>query len=79
MQLNNCSREHLADRNLDHNLVDLDLAIRMQQNPSLIDHYLEERQEIMKILRLLSQLSKKVDPVKTKYEKDNRELLSRIK
>ena len=74
----NCSRDHFADRDLDHNLVDLDLAIRMQQNPSLIDHYLEEREEIMKILRLLSQLSKKVNPVKAKYEKDKQELLSRI-
>jgi hypothetical protein len=37
---NNCLREHIADLTMDHNLVDLDLALRMQENPSLIDPYL---------------------------------------
>jgi hypothetical protein len=62
-----CSRQHFIYGPMDHNIVDLDLALRMQANPRLINHYLEERAEIIKILRLLREHSKKRDPVKDKY------------
>jgi hypothetical protein len=42
---------------MDHNPVDLDLALRMQGNPSLIDRYLVERIEIIKILKLIREHS----------------------
>jgi hypothetical protein len=34
-----CWREHVTDLTMDHNLVDLDLALRMQENPSKIEEY----------------------------------------
>jgi hypothetical protein len=43
---NNYLREHIADLTMDHNLVDLDPALRMQENPSLIDHYLTLQSKI---------------------------------
>ena len=75
---NNCLREHLLDRSMDHNLVDLDLALRMQENPGLVDNYLEEREEIIKMLRLIREHSRKIDPLKAKYEQDKQILISRI-
>jgi hypothetical protein len=61
----------------DHSLIYIDLALRMQANPSLTYYYLEERDYVSNIIRVITEQSKKL-PAKEKYEKNKEELIFSI-
>jgi hypothetical protein len=48
-----CLSDHFIETTKDHNPVELDLALRMQADPSLVSLYLEQRVEIFMFLKVL--------------------------
>jgi hypothetical protein len=62
-----CSRGHLIDRTKDHNLVDIDLALRMRGDSSLVKSFLFEHVRVDQPLKSLKDLSNKAERVKKNY------------
>jgi hypothetical protein len=73
-----CLDDHINDTYKDHNLVELDLALRMQADPSLVSFYLNERFEIPKLLLDLRSNADKVRRVKKQISDDKQRLISHI-
>jgi hypothetical protein len=73
-----CSRNHFTDRNKDHNSIDLDLALRMQADYSLVESYLDELPNIFELLKPLRELSNKAERVKKRYKVYKQRLVTYI-
>ena len=49
----NCLLNHMSESDVDHNFVDLDLALRMQADPSLMVYYLDQLPKLHKAIHFL--------------------------
>jgi hypothetical protein len=73
-----CFSDHFADLGKDHNRIELDLALRMQADPSLINLYLEERVDLFKLLNDLRENLKKSKEVKQQYSDCKQKFIDHI-
>ena len=73
-----CLSDHFYDRTKDHNSVGLELALRMQAEPSLINYYLEGRVKILELLQALRKQSVKAKRVSLQYSEYKEKLIFHI-
>jgi hypothetical protein len=74
----NCLSDHLTESEVDHNLVDLDLALKMQADPSLIKSYLKSLPRLNKAIKFLRKSSENIKEYKISLENTKRILISHI-
>jgi WD40 repeat protein len=75
---NKCLVNHIRNTDVDHNLVNLDLALRMQADPSLVKSYLKDLIEVQKAIIILRENSEEVEKHKTQLRDTKNTLLSHI-
>jgi hypothetical protein len=73
-----CLADHIGDADGDHNIVDLNLALRMQSDKSLIDFYLSELPKMHEALSSLRASSTKIKELKRYLNEDKQKLLYKI-
>jgi hypothetical protein len=75
---NSCLNNHLSESEVDHNLVDLDLALRMQADPSLIKSYLKRLPRLNRAINFLRESSKNIKKYKIVLEDSKNRLIAHI-
>jgi hypothetical protein len=73
-----CYYDHLNVEYVDHNIVDLELAFKMQKDPSLINFYMKELPDILNALTLLRSQSMRVKDIRTELSKDKERLFYKV-
>jgi chromosome segregation ATPase len=73
-----CFEEHMSDMEANHNLIEITLALRMQEDPSLVDVYLNELTEIPKVLNFLRAEANKTKSLKKKLDEEKQRLFYEI-
>lgn len=74
----NCLINHLSESEVDHNFVDLDLALRMQADPSLIRSYLKKLPRLNKAIKFLRETSENIKECKKVLEDSKNRLIAHI-
>ena len=57
----NCLAHHLSELEVEHNLVDLDLALRMKEDPSLIKSYFKQLPRLQRAITFLRKSSENIE------------------
>jgi WD40 repeat protein len=74
----NCLAYHISDKNIDHNLIEIDLALRMQTDPSFINLYIDDFSNINKASEFLRESLEKIKSYKTLLEGSKIKIISHI-
>jgi hypothetical protein len=75
---NNCLAHHLNESEVDHNLVDLDLALKMQDDPSLIRSYIRKLPRLHRAIGFLRKSSESIEECKILLQDSKKRLISHI-
>jgi hypothetical protein len=75
---NSCLVDHLEHADVDHNLLDLDLALRMLSDPSLIEFYLKELSKMHRASKFLRRNSDKIKSYKIFLRDSKKKLIDYI-
>ena len=68
----------MSESEVDHNLVDLDLALTMQADPSLVVYYLDQLPKLHKAINFLREASDNIKKYKTSLEYSKMRLIAHI-
>ncbi len=68
----------MSESEVDHNFVDLDLALRMQTDPSLVVYYLDQLPKLHKAIKFLRESSENIKKYKISLEDSKSRLISHI-
>jgi hypothetical protein len=74
----NCLSDHFSESEVDHNLVDLNLALRMQAYPSLVIYYLDRLPKLHEAIKFLRKSSENIKEFKIVLEDSKNRLISHI-